>query len=473
MSSATADGDNHVAGTKLLVIDDEANMRHMLQQLLSAYGYDVDTAEDGKAGLRQVMDDHYDFILCDVRMPEMDGLEFLSQAKPYLEGVTVIMMSAYGSVDTALSAMKMGAYDYISKPFKAEEIQLVLKKAQERERLRKENTNLRRQIQAMGDRHSFGNMVAASKSMKALFDLALKVAQYDTTVLITGESGTGKELVARGIHFASPRKSRPLIPVNCGSIPENLMESELFGHRKGAFTGAERSHAGLFREADGGTIFLDEIGELPLSLQVKLLRVLQESEIRPVGSDRALKVDVRVIAATSKRLQEEIKNGEFREDLYYRLNVMHLQIPPLGERKEDIPLLVQLFINRYNEAFGKKVTGISSEAMAMLYRYPWPGNVRELENIIQRSVVLTDGDLLDTSSIPEDISSGIPENIDVKAIFMGDSLKTARQSLEAIMIRKALVKTGWNRTQSAKLLEISHPSLLSKMKLYGISDKND
>ena len=460
-------------GRRLLIIDDEANMRHMLQQLLISYGYSVDTASDGRAALDQVASHRYDFVLCDIRMPGMDGLEFLSQGARYLDGVTVIMMSAYGSADTAIKAMKMGAYDYISKPFKGDEIQLVLKKAEERERLKTENKTLKRQIKEIGDRYAFGKMVGASKPMQALFHLAENVAQFDTTVLINGESGTGKELVAKGIHFASPRNNKPLIPVNCGSIPENLMESELFGHRKGAFTGAERNHIGLFRQADGGSIFLDEIGELPLSLQVKLLRVLQEGEVRPVGSDRAVKIDVRVIAATAKKLTDEIRDGLFREDLYYRLNVMQLQIPPLVARKEDIPLLVQLFIDRYNLALSKHVKTISPDAMTILYAYPWPGNVRELENIIQRAILLTDGDILAPPALPAYLSTQINEKKLTESVLDGYSLKTAKRSLEAIMIRKALEKTGWNRTRASKLLEISHPSLLSKIKTYGIYEPAD
>lgn len=461
------------AGPRLLVVDDEANMRHMLQQLLGTYGYDVDTAQDGRAALNCIAEHHYDFVLCDIRMPGMDGLAFLTHGEPYLDGVTVIMMSAYGSVDTAISAMKMGAYDYISKPFKADEIELVLRKAEERERLRKENTTLKRQIQAIGDRYAFGKMVAASKPMKDLFQQAEKVAKFDTTVLITGESGTGKELVARGIHFSSPRKNKPLVPVNCGSIPENLMESELFGHRKGAFTGAERHHTGLFREADGGTIFLDEIGELPLALQVKLLRVLQEGEVRPVGGDRPLRVDVRVIAATARDLTEAIRKGLFREDLYYRLNVIQLKIPPLAARKEDIPLLVQLFIERYNAALEKNVRGISSEALAALYEYQWPGNVRELENVVQRGVVLSSDDMFHSSTLPDSVTAREAGDPDAIALLEGDSLKVAKQTLEALMIRKALNKTGWNRTHASRLLEISHPSLLSKIKAYGIVAPGD
>jgi two-component system response regulator AtoC len=457
-------------GRRLLVVDDEANMRHMLRQLLGSYGYDVDVAKNGEEALDRINDTPYDFILCDIKMPGMGGLAFLEAAGDKLGGATTIMMSAYGSVDTALSAMKKGAYDYISKPFNADEIRLVLKKAEERERLRKENIQLRRHLRAIGDKHAFGSMVGQSKGMQELFRLSEKVARYDTTVLITGESGTGKELVARGIHFAGQRVDRPWIPVNCGSIPENLIESELFGYRKGAFTGANKDRPGLFREADGGTIFLDEIGELPLAMQVKLLRVLQEGEVRPIGGESSFDVDVRVIAATARNLEDEVQNGRFREDLYYRLNVMQLELPPLRQRGEDIPLLVNLFLERFNKSLNTEIQGVSPQAMALLLAHTWPGNVRELENVIQRAVVLCDGDMLDVAALPEQMISGERRDTAIEHILQGESLKAARKALEKIMIRKALRKTDGNRTRAARMLEISHPSLLSKIKTYGIKD---
>jgi two-component system response regulator AtoC len=310
-------------------------------------------------------------------------------------------------------------------------------------------------------------MVGRSKVMKEVFRFAEKVAQFDTSVLITGESGTGKELVARGIHFIGPRARKPWVPINCGGIPENLIESELFGHVKGAFTGADRNRGGLFREANGGTLFLDEIGELPVSLQVKLLRVLQESEVRPVGGTRAIKVNVRVVAATARNLEEEIEKGLFREDLYYRINVMPIDLPPLREREEDIPLLARLFMERFNQQLGTAIQGISPAAMALLLQHAWPGNVRELENVIQRAVVLAETAELMPEHLPESLGSGSTPDA-LAAITRGDSLKVARRELEKVMIAQALDKTGGNRSQASRLLEISHPSLLSKMKQYGI-----
>ena len=323
----------------VLIIDDEENMRHMLQTMLSRYGYVVTTAPDGAGGLAEIDRSVFDFILCDVKMPQMNGMEFLKTAGDRLLSSTVIMMSAYGSIDMALEAMKLGAYDFISKPFKNEEIRLTIKKAEERERLKKENLELKARIRRIGGDLSFGNMVGKSSAMQDVFSMALKVARFDSTVLITGESGTGKELVAQGIHRESERQAGPMVPVNCASIPESLMESELFGHVKGAFTGADKDKQGLFEMAQSGTLFLDEVGDIPISLQPKLLRVLQESEIRPVGGNKSRTVDVRVIAATSKNLETEIAAGNFREDLFYRLNVVPIGLPPLGERTEDIPLL--------------------------------------------------------------------------------------------------------------------------------------
>ena len=452
---------------RLLVIDDESNMRHMLAAMLKNSGYSVDTASEGLEGMKMLERSSYDFILCDIKMPKMDGMTFLKTAGDLVKHSTVIMMSAYGTVETAIEAMKLGAYDYISKPFKSDEVTLTLKKAEERERLKKENNFLRERIRNIQADNRFDRMVGQSKAMQAVFELAKKVARHNTTVLITGESGTGKELIARGIHFYSERADGRLIPVNCGGIPENLLESEMFGYKKGAFTGADRDKAGLFEAAEGGTLFLDEIGELPLSLQVKLLRVLQESEVRPVGDPKTHKVDVRVITATAKNLEAEMRRGTFREDLFYRLNVMQIHLPPLRERTEDIPPLCQLFIERFNGELKKNIASISPGAMSHIMKHPWPGNVRELENVIQRAVVLADQDALLPEHLPGSVVTGL-ENGHLDTLFEGFSLKEAQRSLEKKLIAKALTETGGNRTRAARLLEISHPSLLSKIKTYGI-----
>ena len=452
---------------RLLVIDDESNMRHMLAAMLKNSGYSVDTASEGLEGMKMLERSSYDFILCDIKMPKMDGMTFLKTAGELVKHSTVIMMSAYGTVETAIEAMKLGAYDYISKPFKSDEVTLTLKKAEERERLKKENNFLRERIRIIQADNRFDRMVGQSKAMQAVFELAKKVARHNTTVLITGESGTGKELIARGIHFYSERADGHLIPVNCGGIPENLLESEMFGYKKGAFTGADRDKAGLFEAAEGGTLFLDEIGELPLSLQVKLLRVLQESEVRPVGDPKTHKVDVRVITATAKNLEAEMRRGTFREDLFYRLNVMQIHLPPLRERTEDIPPLCQLFIERFNGELKKNIASISPGAMSHLMKHPWPGNVRELENVIQRAVVLADQDALLPEHLPGSVVTGL-EDGHLDTLFEGFSLKEAQRSLEKKLIVKALTETGGNRTRAARLLEISHPSLLSKIKTYGI-----
>ncbi|MGA9260458.1 MAG: sigma-54 dependent transcriptional regulator [Desulfobacterales bacterium] len=449
------------------MIDDESNMRHMLAAMLKNSGYSVDTASEGLEGMKMLERSSYDFILCDIKMPKMDGMTFLKTAGDLVKHSTVIMMSAYGTVETAIEAMKLGAYDYISKPFKSDEVTLTLKKAEERERLKKENNILRERIRTIQADNRFDRMVGQSKAMQAVFELAKKVARHNTTVLITGESGTGKELIARGIHFYSERAGGCLIPVNCGGIPENLLESEMFGYKKGAFTGADRDKAGLFEAAEGGTLFLDEIGELPLSLQVKLLRVLQESEVRPVGDPKTHKVDVRVITATAKNLEAEMRKGTFREDLFYRLNVMQIHLPPLRERTEDIPPLCQLFIERFNGELKKRIASISPGAMSRLMKHPWPGNVRELENVIQRAVVLAEQDALLPEHLPGSVVTGL-ENGHLDTLFEGFSLKEAQRSLEKKFIVKALTETGGNRTRAARLLEISHPSLLSKIKAYGI-----
>jgi two-component system response regulator AtoC len=460
--------DNVFSQKRLLIIDDEENMRHMLSSMLKKSGYRVYTASNGAEALDMVDQTLYDFILCDLKMPGMSGMEFFEAARDKLWATTVIMMSAYASIDTAVEAMKKGAYDFISKPFKLDEVLLTLKKAEERESLKRENRWLKERIRKIQDDYYFGNMVAKSKGMEAVFKMAEKVAQYDTTVLICGASGTGKELIAQGIHFAGKRAKNTLVPVNCGGIPENLLESELFGYKKGAFTGADSDRKGLFEEADRGTIFLDEIGELPLSLQVKLLRVLQENEIRPVGDSKTKKIDVRVIAATSKNLDDEVKNGTFREDLFFRLNVMPIQLPPLKDRPEDIPILSQHFINRFNISLEKNIKGITPAAMSILLKYHWPGNVRELGNVIERAVVLAEETILVPENFPLDLGESSKKE-KVEDFFDGHSLKAAQKILEKRLITKALQATDGNRTKAARILEISHPSLLSKIKTYNIN----
>ncbi|MDF1577285.1 MAG: sigma-54 dependent transcriptional regulator [Desulfurivibrionaceae bacterium] len=455
---------------RLLIIDDEQNMRHMLKIMTEGAGYSAVTAEDGLKALALLKENEFDFILCDVKMPNMNGMDFLQASAACRGDAPVIMMSAYGTIDLALEAMKGGAYDFISKPFKVDEVVMALRKARERENLRRENQHLRNRLRHLEGGSRFAGMIGKSEPMRAVFGLAEKVARYSTTVLITGESGTGKELVARGIHFASPRRARPLVPVNCGGIPATLLESELFGHLKGAFTGADRSHKGLFEEAAGGTIFLDEVGELPLALQVKILRVLQEGEIRPVGSTETRKVDVRIIAATARNLEEEISRGLFREDLFYRLNVMPIHLPALREHPEDIPLLCRYFIERFNEQLGMSVKGISAGAMAKLIELPWPGNVRELENIIERAMVLSEAEILGPEVLPD-----YPDNPDDCLVRLagqsGFSLKKAKKIWERKLITGALLATGGNRSRAAEMLELSFPSLLGKIKAYGIKIK--
>ncbi len=454
---------------KLLVIDDEANMRHMLSALLAGHGYSVQAAENGSEALELLGAGEYDYVLCDIRMPVMDGMAFLQAVKNAGHSVPVIMMSAFGTVDLALKAMKQGAYDYISKPFKNDEIVLVLKKAEERERLRRENIFLKKRIAGLeGVSPGFGTMIGKSKVMQELFVLAGKVARHTTTVLITGESGTGKELVAKGIHGKSPRAKKPFVAVNCGGIPENLLESEFFGYVRGAFTGADRDKKGLFEEACGGTLFLDEIGELPLPMQVKLLRVLQEQEIRRIGGSRNIKVDVRILTATARDLADEAHQGRFRQDLYYRLNVMNVHLPPLRERTGDIPLLANYFVEKFAAGMdGCAVEAIAPAAMELLLRHSWPGNVRELENVIERAVILADKHVLLPENLPETLG-GQKQNRRLDDLLGTFSIKEGKRILEHRLIARALEATGGNKSRASELLEISYPSLLAKIKEYGI-----
>jgi two-component system, NtrC family, response regulator AtoC len=451
---------------RILVVDDEENFRHMLSVILKKEQYEVETACNGVEALEKLNSSPVEQILCDIRMPEMDGLEFLNELKKLGSEATVIMMSAYGTVDIAIEAMKLGAYDYISKPFKPDEIILTLKKAEEREKLRKENERLRKEVTK---EYSFDNIISKNEKMRQIFSVIGKVAQYKSTILITGESGTGKELVAKALHYHSDRAKNPFVPVNCGAIPENLLESELFGHSKGAFTDAIRLKKGLFEEADGGTLFLDEIGELPAQLQVKLLRVLQEGEIRRIGEAKAIQIDVRIVAATVKDLVKEVSEGRFRDDLYYRLNVLPIHLPPLRERTEDIPLLVTHFVGKYNQLMKKTVADLDSKALEALMKYPWFGNVRELENTIERAIVLTEGDKIEVAHLPQEIQDGKENKIEgVSAEDEDYSIKKASRALEMNLIKRALKKVRGNHTHASRLLEISHRALLYKIKDYGI-----
>jgi len=450
---------------RILVIDDEKNMRHMLAVLLEKEGYEVATAGDGNEGLDLAGETYFDVILCDLKMPVMDGMTFLEKFQEMKLESTVIVMSAYGTLDTAIDAMKRGAYDYVSKPFKADEILLTLRKAEERERLRRENRRLQQSIQ---ERYSFANMIGRSPAMQEIFATITKVAEYKTTVLVTGESGTGKELIARAIHYHSPRANKPLVTVNCGAIPESLLESELFGHRKGAFTDAIRDKRGLFEEADGGSIFLDEIGELPRSLQVKLLRVLQEEEIKRLGDTRSIKIDVRVLAATTKDLAGEVKAGHFRDDLFYRINVLQVTVPPLRERAGDLGLLIQHFVDKTAKRLGLQVNQVDPAVLRALQRYLWPGNVRELENVIERAMVMAGGRTIELEDLPPALQEVQAQTSPLLPDDGALSIKEASRRLERELIRRALEKTGGNRTQAAKLLEISHPALLYKIKEYGL-----
>jgi two-component system response regulator AtoC len=450
---------------RILIVDDEESFRHMLSVILIKEGYEVETSPNGEDGLQRAAASPFDQILCDIRMPRMDGLEFLREIKKTGTEATIIVMSAYGTVDIAIEAMKLGAYDYISKPFKPDEIILILRKAQEREQLRRENQLLRKEV---AREYSFENIVSKNEKMQKIFDVIKKVSHYKSTVLITGESGTGKELVARALHYNSDRSQNSFIAVNCGAIPENLLESELFGHAKGAFTDAIRTKKGLFEEADGGTLFLDEIGDLPGQLQVKLLRVLQDGEIRRIGESKPIQIDVRIVAATVKDLQKEVNEGRFREDLFYRLNVLPLHIPPLRERKEDIPLLIRHFIQKYNKAMNKNVTGIDHGAMETLMSYRWYGNVRELENTIERAIVLSEKNNIESEYLPVEIQNSKEQLQPETSPEEEYSIKKTSKSLEINLIKKALKKTRGNHTHAARLLEISHRALLYKIKEYGI-----
>jgi len=454
-----------VAFRTVLIVDDEESMRHLLSLILRDHGWEARAVAGGEEALRELRARDYDLVLSDVRMPGMDGITLLRKAREQKPDLTFIAMSAYGSHDAALEAMKAGAYDYVSKPFRPDEVVLVIRKAEERERLWRENRRLRGEL---AREYRVDNLVGQSEAMAELLRQVRRVAPAKTTVLLEGESGTGKELVARALHDLSPRAGLPFVAVNCGAMPAELMESELFGHVKGAFTDASRDKRGLAAEADGGTLFLDEIGELPLLLQVKLLRFLQDEEIRRVGDTRSQKVDVRVVAASARDLSVAVARSEFRQDLLYRLDVVRLRLPPLRERQGDIPVLARHFLERFARMRpGPPLRGLSAEALEALAAYRWPGNVRELEHAVERAVILAEGPELREEDLPEGVRSPPPAPPPVPE---GQELSVKRQgrALEEALIRRALLRTGGNRTRAAALLELSYRALLYKIKEYGI-----
>lgn len=448
----------------ILIAEDEPSQRELLEGFLKKEGFAVETASNGREAIEKIEADFFDLALLDYKMPELDGLQTLREIRIRFPELPVVMMTAYGTVETAVASLKEGAIDYLTKPIDLDELLLILRSVLERSNLIRENRELKARLQ---QRYGFPNIISNSPKMEEVMGLVARVAPSQATVLIRGESGTGKELIANAIHHASARADKPFLKVNCAAIPETLLESELFGHEKGAFTGALQKRIGRFEEADGGTLFLDEIGELPPTTQVKLLRILQEKEFQRLGSNVTLRVDVRIIAATHRNLEEAMKNGSFREDLYYRLNVISLHLPPLRERKEDLPLLIDHFLKKYSELNQKKVLDLSKEARTLLLRYSYPGNVRELENLIERAVVLCRGTVITREDLPFHLQEGASEAQGRPSKQM-KTLPEILEEVERDLILKALHQHQGIQTRAADSLGISERVLRYKMKRYGI-----
>ncbi|SHI69400.1 two component, sigma54 specific, transcriptional regulator, Fis family [Malonomonas rubra DSM 5091] len=452
---------------RILVVDDEASMREFLSIMLQREGYRVDEAVNGEEALKKLDDVKYDLLISDIKMPRMTGIELLREIRQQEVDLTVIMITAFSSTEEAVEAMKLGAYDYITKPFKNDEIRLVIKKALERNHLQSENIQLKKKLD---ERFSFKQLVGNSSAMKNLVALLERVAPSQANVLITGESGTGKELVAKALHLNSERKQQAFVPINCGAIPENLLESELFGHEKGAFTGAERRKDGLFEAANGGTLFLDEIGELPMAMQVKLLRVLQEREYRRVGGTKNNPLDIRLLAATNRNLEDAVRDGDFREDLYYRLNVVQVDLPPLRERSTDVPLLIDYF---YHVRTGDSHLPIAADALPYLLEYSWPGNIRELENFVERAIVLGAGETLTVEQLPPQIKkrSDGPCSVLEELPEAGFNLEEWLADIEKTMLEKALQKSNGVKKDAADLLGISFRSFRYRLSKLNMGDE--
>ncbi len=452
--------------SQILIVDNEKSMRDFLSIVLKKEGYDCLTAEDGLKALDLIEKEGADLVITDIKMPKMDGLSLLKHLKLSSPETATIMMTAFASTETAIEAMKEGAYDYLTKPFQIDEVKLVIKNVLERKTLRQENRQLRRELKSQAD---FTQIIGRSGAMRKVLDLVEKVADNKSNILITGESGTGKELIARAIHYNSSRKDHSFVTVNCSALPETLLESELFGHMKGSFTGAIGNKPGLFETADKGSILLDEIGETSLAIQVKLLRVLQERELRRVGGTKEIKIDIRIIAATNRNLEDLISEGKFREDLYYRLDVIPIHLPPLRERPEDVPLLADYFRDKYNESLGKSVKGFSPEALRLLSQHEWKGNVRELENVLERALALTSNKIL----LPEDFggslmksTQGIP--VPARIPQEGLDLEDLIGKIEKDLLIKALEDTNWLKKDAAKRLCLNFRSFRYRLAKYGI-----
>ena len=439
--------------TNILIADDEEQIREPLSFVLNKEGYNCKTVNDGSNAIKALQEDNYDILITDIKMPGMNGVEVLEKSREISPETIVILITAYGSVETAIQALRKGAADYLLKPLDFDEVLVRLKNLIRNKELFRFNKILRKQINT---NYNFENIIGKSSVMKKIFEMVKQVSEVSTNILITGATGTGKELIARAIHNNGSRKDKPFIPVNCGAIPDNLYESEFFGYKKGAFTGADTNYEGLFKSADSGTIFLDEIAELPEHMQVKLNRVLQEREIKPIGSSFTIKIDVRILAATNKNLEEEVKNGTFRQDLFYRINVVELKLPSLAERKDDVPLLVDHFINKYNIELNKSIMGIDNEVIKLFMSYDWKGNLRELENMIERAVLLCQEDIITPKYLP----SHIFEN---KNELYSDNLSEAMETFEQNHINEILIRTEGNKTEAAKLLGVDPSTLYRKM----------
>lgn len=449
----------------ILIVDDEKNYLVILEALLAPEGYEVITEVNALNALRLIKETDFDLVITDMKMPKMDGIELLDEVKKFDSELPVIIMTAYGTIEMAVEAMKKRAYDYITKPFRNEELKLTVKKALELYSLKKEN---RRLSEALSDRYRYGNIIGKSKEMIKIYDMIEKVAQSKASIMITGPSGTGKELIAKAIHFNSPRKNMPFVSINCGALTETLLESELFGHERGAFTGAVTMKKGRFELADGGTLFLDEVGEMSASLQVKLLRVLQEMEFERVGGTRTIKVDVRIVAASNRNLKQDVDKGVFRQDLFYRLNVVQIEVPTLKERIEDIPLLVAHFIEKYRPSNRRDIE-LAPEAWKALYTHPWPGNIRELENIIESALVMSSDTTITLDDLPYYLVKKEEEKIELDKIVPRNlSLNEALEQMEGQLILRALKASDNVQSRAAEMLGISRRVMHYKMKKHGM-----